>query len=77
MSAAVCEMSDLPADSCAHCLGIKDETQEPERLVQWLDSARFPSVCPTCDERIEVGTPIVLSSRRGWVHSDCWERRTA
>lgn len=32
--------------------------------------ARYPGVCPNCEERIKPGDPIV-DSEDGYVHDDC------
>lgn len=58
-----CELTDLPADMCAHCLGHTDpELQAAKDRVRLLASgwiaAEWPGYCGHCGEWFDAGTAI-------------------
>jgi hypothetical protein len=73
-----CDFTDLPTDSCAHCLG----HQDPEHLAAadrarlltsghgWF-AAQWPGRCEHCGERFEVGAAIRMQARTGWRAECC------
>lgn len=73
---ARCDLTDLPTDMCAHCLGHRSDTDDRatarahliEYTPGWIE-ARFPGLCAVCDERYPAGTAITRHNA-GWV-ADC------
>lgn len=74
---ALCDLSDLPADQCACRIHAKPEQainpQSPMILAGYGFEARFPGVCPACDEEIEVGMDICRTTDATYVHAECVE----
>lgn len=72
-----CDLTDLPADMCAHCLGHKDTDQraatDREALLNrgWL-AAKFRGRCSRCGEWYETGTAIRRDGD-GWLAECCAE----
>lgn len=85
MTEARCELTELLADHCAHCLGHTDPSignPQPHRYPADTDSpptttaAIYRSQCPNCDETISIGDTIVLTGGTGavgghWVCTEC------
>jgi hypothetical protein len=73
-----CDFTDLPAVSCAHCLGHVDPEQQARKdRAQLLASGRgwfpaqFPGCCEFCGERFEPGTAIRMEVPSGWRAECC------
>ncbi len=80
MSQERCAVWDLPVESCA-CPKHRGGGQ-PEQAIDpdapWIQQgygfeARFPAVCPACDEEIETGMDIRRSQGR-YIHVECVEK---
>lgn len=72
---ARCEMTELPVDMCAHCLGHTDhETprQLPAAQLGPTVQANFPGHCATCGGRYPAGTTI-RRGPDGWTADCCTE----
>ncbi|WP_329311672.1 hypothetical protein [Streptomyces sp. NBC_01262] len=70
---ARCELTELLADSCAHCLGHTDPAPDPPPPVntgRWFH-AIYPGVCEVCGNRFTPGTPIRLEIPKGWRAACC------
>jgi len=74
-----CDLTDLPADMCAHCLGHKDTEQQAttdrEALLSrgnWL-TAKFRGRCADCGEWYAAGTAIRRNDPDGWTAECCAE----
>lgn len=55
----------LEASTCAECTGTPAASGKPVVTV-----AKFESTCPVCDERIRLGTRIVLVDD-DWIQEGC------
>lgn len=75
---ARCDLTDLPADMCAHCLGHQDPQQQTlkdraQLLVSgrgWL-VAQWPGACEHCGERFQPGAAIRMDLPTGWRAECC------
>jgi len=75
---ARCELTDLPADMCAHCLGhqdpeqqtLKDRTSLLSSGRGWI-AAQWPGTCEHCGERFQPGAAIRMDIRTGWRAECC------
>lgn len=74
---ARCEITDLDATMCAHCLGHKshDEKKPVNRSAilarpGWFES-QYRGVCDWCDEPFPPGTAICRTETRGWRAECC------
>lgn len=73
-----CDLTDLPTDMCAHCLGHQDPeraaAQDRARLLasgqRWFP-AQFPGACEHCGERFEPGAAIRMEAQAGWRAECC------
>lgn len=73
-----CDITDLPADMCAHCLGHKDPEQQTlkdrARLLAsgrgWI-AAQWPGTCEHCGERFQPGAAIRMDVPAGWRAECC------
>jgi hypothetical protein len=61
---ARCDLTDLPADTCAHCRNLPDLGDETRAdrahlltLPGWFP-ALYPGFCSSCGERFDVGAAI-------------------
>ena len=71
-----CDFTDLPADSCAYCLGHADPTAPDRRAhplvpvdAPWI-TAQFPGRCTGCGERFAAGVQIIRDGD-GWLSECC------
>lgn len=76
--AARCDFSDLPTDSCSHCLKQPDPEQQERRELAALLSrpgwipASYRGQCGRCEEWFGVGMPIHIDrSERVWIGGCC------
>ncbi|MEV6569967.1 hypothetical protein [Streptomyces sp. NPDC051577] len=74
---ARCDFTDLPTDTCAHCLGHTDPDTETRRehaaLLaggHWFP-ALYAGTCEHCGERFVMGTPIRMEIPDGWRAACC------
>jgi len=80
---ARCEITELPADMCAHCRGntlTPDEEAAAEHAElastkPWFHAVH-PGVCACCGEPFTPGTPIRLHIPAGWRAACCREEDT-
>jgi hypothetical protein len=75
---ARCDFTDLPADSCAHCLGHADPGQQAKaERARLLASGRgwfpalYPGTCEHCGARFEPGAAIRMEIPAGWRGECC------
>lgn len=70
-----CDLSDLPVEMCACRIHAKPEQaidpSSPTIRAGYAFEARFPGVCPTCDDEIEPGMDICRTTRGTYVHAEC------
>lgn len=76
-----CDLTDLPAAFCAHCLGhtlpagtyTDDDAPDDARLPVWF-AAEWPGKCVCCGDEFKPGTQIRRATTgRGW---QCCEEGT-
>lgn len=75
MATARCELSDLPVDMCAHCLGHKDpanERPEPSAAAGRAVPAAWPGLCASCGQHYPASTTI-RHTADGWTADCCAE----
>ena len=64
-----CELSDLPVEQCAcRVHGPQESAPSVPSSAFW---ARYPGVCPECDEEIEPGDMIRYGMDGRYVHAEC------
>lgn len=62
-----CDYSDLPADQCAHCRGIKAEPEDEE--AGFVFRAKFAGSCQRCHGDFDAGE-FIMPYLAGYAHSD-------
>lgn len=72
-----CDLTDLPADMCAHCLGHADTQQQTTAdrtrlLTSGWTVAQWPGTCEHCGDRFAVGAAIRSHIPTGW-RAECCE----
>jgi len=74
-----CDFTDLPTDSCAHCLGHADPEQQARkdrtRLIstgRWF-AAQYSGTCEACGTPFPPGTAIRMDIPQGWRAECCAE----
>lgn len=71
-----CEMTELPTDMCAHCLGHREEPTAPARTAlavadrPWF-TALYPGRCAGCGEPFQPGAQIRMAAPTGWLAVCC------
>lgn len=68
-----CEMSDLPVETCAHCLGhAQTAAEQPPTTgsISVVMAARYETTC-RCGNKIEVEDTIAKTEDGRWVCVDC------
>lgn len=75
---ARCDFTDLPTDTCAHCLKQPDPEREERRELAALlhrpgwTASSFRGQCAHCGEWYGAGMPIHIDrDERGWVGGCC------
>lgn len=78
---ARCDLTDLPVDMCAHCLGHKGPEQPTgtDRAAilnggRWIE-ARYRGRCAGCGETYDAGAAIRRAEPDGWIAECCAEER--
>lgn len=66
-----CDLTDLPRDMCAHCLGHTEPPTQPDAR-PWFD-ARYGGRCSNCDDYIEPGDRIRADGYGGYLGQCCGE----
>lgn len=62
---SVCDFTDLPAVTCAHCTGATLDDPKPIRYEGSDREARWAGNCACCGERFPEGTAIVCADVQG------------
>lgn len=66
-----CELTELPADSCAHCTGrTGDSPAESSPAATWTE-AQYHGRCTGCSQRILPGDQICADGEGGWLCAGC------
>lgn len=80
---ARCDFTDLPADTCAHCLKQPDPDEEQRREMAallrrpgWF-AALYRGQCPVCGEWFGPGFPIHYDATERWIGGCCADSPTA
>jgi hypothetical protein len=76
-------MTELPADQCGHCLGLKAPEEESARPAPTPATpgqfrtgspsmlAEYHGTCPGCGEHIEPGDTVKRDAAGIWNHEEC------
>lgn len=73
---ALCDFSDLPVTTCAHCTGDTLVDPIPVQQLGTYREAQFPGTCGHCGRRYGPGTDIALSVDGDWNHVECTRHET-
>lgn len=73
MTAARCDLSDLPVDQCACRIhGPAEERRQPQNFtVLARIEAQYPGHCRACGDDYAVSDRITLVVTLGWIHEEC------
>jgi hypothetical protein len=76
MTITRCDFTDLPTDTCAHCLGHVDPEAEARKARAQLFAtgwypALYPGTCEHCGERFTPGMAIRMEIPAGWRAECC------
>lgn len=67
-----CDLTELPAAMCAHCLGHTDPPKPSSRLGPWFTAA-YGGRCVNCDDDYGPGDRIRADGEGGYLGDCCWE----